>query len=68
MNKIEKLTVKQKEVIERLNHEVYTVKYIEDFIYREGVNTFNNAPVACIMSGCYGFIEAVNQIIKIEGK
>jgi len=59
-----KLNDKQRQVIEWLNDSIYTVQYIEYFINQKDVNTFNNAPAACIISGCYGFLSAVDCYIK----
>jgi hypothetical protein len=61
---LKKLTERQKEVINDLGDKTYTVKYIESFIYREDVTTFNNAIAACIINSCCGYVAAVNRIIE----
>lgn len=55
------LTEKQKQIIEKLNHKLFTVEYIEEWINRDD-NVFINAPAALSAIECKGFFEAVKAL------
>ena len=59
------MTLKEKEVVERLNHPLYTTSFLEEWLERKD-NVFVNAPVALQAMGAKGFYEAVKQIAKDE--
>ena len=61
------LSKKQKSIIKKLNDPTYTISYIEEFINRKDT-VFNNAPVALIIMGCHGFLDAVKRIEKLEAQ
>lgn len=60
------ITEKQKEIIRKLNHGVYTVEFLEDFINRTD-SVFINAPCALNSMGAHGFYSAVVQMEKMGG-
>lgn len=55
------MTAKEREIVERLNHPVYTTDFLEEWIHRKD-NVFINAPAALQAMGAKGFYEAVKQI------
>jgi hypothetical protein len=59
------MTAKEREIVERLNHPVYTMDFLEEWIQRKD-NVFINAPAALQAMGAKGFYEAVKQIAKNE--
>lgn len=59
------MTAKEREIVERLNHRVYTTDFLEEWIHRKD-NVFINAPAALQAMGAKGFYEAVKQIAKNE--
>lgn len=59
------MTAKEREIVERLNHPVYTTDFLEEWIQRND-NVFINAPAALQAMGAKGFYEAVKQIAKNE--
>ncbi len=59
------MTLKEKEVVERLNHPLYTTSFLEEWLERKD-NVFVNAPAALQAMGAKGFYEAVKQIAKDE--
>lgn len=59
------MTAKEREIVERLNHPVYTAGFLEEWIERND-NVFINAPAALQAMGAKGFYEAVKQIAKNE--
>lgn len=62
-----KLTDAEKAVVERLGNDLYTVDFIENWISRDPVNVFVNAPAALQQMGVNGYLEAVRMIVKMEG-
>lgn len=62
-----KLTVAEKEVIQKLNHKLYTVNFVEEWVTRPAENVFINAPAALQQAMVEGFIEAVRAIVKQKG-
>ena len=61
------MTAKEREIVERLNHPVYTTDFLGEWIHRKD-NVFINAPAALQAMGAKGFYEAVKQIAKNEEK
>lgn len=59
------MTTKEREIVERLNHPVYTTDFLEEWIQRKD-NVFINAPTALQAMGAKGFYEAVKQMAKNE--
>lgn len=59
------MTAKEREIVERLNHPVYTMDFLEEWIQRKD-NVFINTPAALQAMGAKGFYEAVKQIAKNE--
>lgn len=59
------MTAKEREIVERLNHPVYTMDFLEEWIQRKD-NVFINEPAALQAMGAKGFYEAVKQIAKNE--
>ena len=59
------MTAKEREIVERLNHPVYTTDFLEEWIQGKD-NVFINAPAALQAMGAKGFYEAVKQIAKNE--
>jgi hypothetical protein len=60
-----RLSDKEKAVVERLAHPVYTVPYLEEYINRED-NIFVNAPAALLSMGAHGYYQAIKAIAKEE--
>ena len=60
-----KLTENQKKIFNKLGHELYTPKYIEEWINRKDT-VVENAP--CALQCCFvnGYFEAVLQVEKME--
>lgn len=59
------MTDKEKEIIKRLAHPVYTVEFLEEWINRND-NVFVNAPAALQAMGAKGFYEAIKAIANSE--
>lgn len=59
------LTEKQKEIVRRLNHSLYTVEFLEEWLNRND-NVIINAPAALTCTGANGFFAAVEMIEKLE--
>lgn len=59
------LSEKEKEVIKRINHPLYTIEFIEEWINRDD-NVAINAVAALQAMGVEGFYEAVKGIADIE--
>lgn len=59
------MTAKEREIVERLNHPVYTTDFLEEWIQIKD-NVFINAPAALQAMGAKGFYEAVKQMAKNE--
>ena len=59
------MTDKEKEIIKRLAHPVYTVEFLEEWINRND-NVFANAPAALQAMGAKGFFQAVQCMAKSE--
>ena len=59
------MTDKEKMIIEKMNHPVYTVDFLEEWIYREDSVLAN--PVAALQAmGAKGFYEAVKAFTELE--
>jgi hypothetical protein len=56
---------KQKEIIRKLDHKLYTVEFLEEWLNRKE-NVFVNAPAALQAMGADGFFAAVEMIEKLE--
>ena len=62
-----KLTQSQKDLIDKLNHPIYTVDYIEEWVNRnDPINI--NAPAALAAMGAKGFFDAVKCFEKLHEK
>jgi hypothetical protein len=59
------LTEKQKEIIKRLNHSLYTVEFLNEWLNRQD-SVFINAPAALQCMGAKGFLSAVKAMEKLE--
>ena len=59
------LTIKQRAIIERLDHSIYTPEFIEEWINRNDTID-ENAPGALQAMGAKGFYSAVFAIEKLE--
>lgn len=60
------LTEKEKEIIEAMGHDLYTVAYIEQWINRND-NVFVNAPAALNAMAAKGYYEAVKKATQLLG-
>lgn len=56
---------KQKEIIRKLDHKLYTVEFLEEWLNRSD-SVFVNAPAALQAMGADGFFAAVKMIEKLE--
>ena len=56
------LTEEQKEVIRKLNHSLYTVEYLQEWINRDD-NVITNAPAALQAVAASGYLAAVDAIL-----
>ena len=56
---------KQKQIIRRLDHKLYTVEFLEEWLNRSD-SVFVNAPAALQAMGADGFFAAVKMIEKLE--
>lgn len=56
---------KQKEIIRKLDHKLYTVEFLEQWLNRSD-SVFVNAPAALQAMGADGFFAAVKMIEKLE--
>ena len=61
------LTNKEKEIINRLGDELYTVEFLEEWLNRND-NVFTNAPAALQAMGAKGYYEAVRHMAEQELK
>ena len=52
------MTEKEREIVERLNHPVYTTDFLEEWIQRKD-NVFINAPAALQAMGAKGYYEHI---------
>lgn len=59
------MTEKEKSVVKKLNHSLYTVEYLEEWISRND-NVFSNAPAALQAMGAKGYYEAVKKMAENE--
>ncbi len=48
----------EKAIVEKLNHSIYTVNFLEDWINRKD-DVFTNAPAALQSCTAYGFYQAI---------
>lgn len=56
---------KQKQIIRKLDHKLYTVEFLEEWLNRND-SVFVNAPAALQAMGADGFFAAVKMIEKLE--
>lgn len=59
------MTEREKEIARKINHPLYKVEFIEEWIARDD-NVFANPVAALQAMGAKGFYEAVKQIAKNE--
>lgn len=59
------MTDREKEIVKSLNHSLYTVEYLEEWINRNN-NVFVNAPAALQAMGAKGYYEAVKRMAASE--
>ena len=57
------MTDREKEIVKGLNHSLYTVEYLEEWINRND-NVFVNAPAALQAMGAKGYYEAVKRMAE----
>lgn len=57
------MTREEKNIVRRLNHSLYNVKYLEEWVDRND-NVFTNAPAALQAMGAKGFYDAVRCIAQ----
>lgn len=58
-----KITEAEKELIVQLNHPLYTVEFLEQWVNRND-NPMINAPAALQAMGAKGYLEAVRQMVN----
>lgn len=58
---------REKEIVKKIAHPLYTVEYLENWIKRND-NVFTNAPAALAACAAKGFYAAVRLIAKWERK
>jgi len=61
------MTDKEKEIVRKINHPLYTVEYLEYWIARND-NVFINAPAALQAMGAKGFYEAIKAMVGSEAR
>ena len=59
------MTDREKEIVKDLNHSLYTVEYLEEWINRND-NVFVNAPAALQAMSAKGYYEAVKRMAARE--
>ena len=59
------MTEKEKQIVEKIAHPLYTVEFLEKWINRDD-NIFSNAPAAVTACSAKGFYAAVQLIAKME--
>lgn len=57
------MTEKEKSIVKELNHSLYTVEFLEEWINRND-NVFTNAPAALQAMGAKGYYEAVKRMAE----
>ncbi len=60
------LSEKEKEVVTSLNHPLYTVEFLEEWVNRDD-NVFANPVAALQVMGAKGFYDAVKCFVNIRG-
>lgn len=60
-----KMTEREKEIVKKLDHSLYTVEFLEEWINRND-NVFTNAPAALQAMGAKGYYEAVKSMAANE--
>lgn len=60
---MKKLTEKEREFINKLNHKIYTVDEVERLLNTE-TNIVVNAPLCLMVMGAEGYYTAVKQMIE----
>lgn len=63
-----KLTDKEQQVIKRLDHNLYTVEFVAEWLDRKPENVFINAPAALQQMGVEGFMSAVRCLCRLESE
>ena len=58
-----KITEQEKQIIEKLNHPLYSVKFLQEWINRKET-VYENAPCALQCCCAHGYYDAVKQIAK----
>lgn len=61
------LTEEQKEVIQKLNHPIYTVEYLQEWVNRDD-NVLVNAPAALQAVAASGYLAAVDAILNCKSE
>lgn len=59
------MTDREKDIIRDLNHSLYTVEYLEEWVNRND-NVFVNAPAALQAMSAKGYYEAVKRMAASE--
>ena len=59
------MTDREKDIIKDLNHSLYTVEYLEEWVNRND-NVFENAPAALQAMRAKGYYEAVKRMAASE--
>lgn len=62
------LSQTEKDLINRMNHPMYTVSFIESWLNRPPANVYSNAPTALQQCMVEGFMEAVKTMAALEGR
>lgn len=62
-----KLSDKEKEYINSLEHPLYTAEFCDDWLERKPVKVSVNAPAALQQVAVEGFVTAVRAMMKKEG-
>lgn len=60
------LSQAEKDLINRMNHPMYTVSFIESWLNRPPVNVYSNAPTALQQCLVEGFMQAVRAMAAVE--
>lgn len=62
------LSQAEKDLINCMNHPMYTVSFIESWLNRPPANVYSNAPTALQQCIVEGFMEAVKTMAALEGR
>lgn len=63
-----KLTDRERQVIKKLDHGLYTVEFVDEWLSRESENVFMNAPASLQRMGVEGFMSAVRSLCRLESE